>query len=102
MDFKIALSGITDAYGRTPGHRERMRTSSKVVCAILRSWSGTFVLFFNSSLNANISPGLAYLCSNNMQSVISLVDTLRIPSMDTRVRPDLHLRAACRAKLYHD
>lgn len=26
-----------------------------------------------------------YLCSNNMQSIVSLVDTLRIPSMETRV-----------------
>ncbi|KAG8706670.1 hypothetical protein FRC08_000920, partial [Ceratobasidium sp. 394] len=63
----VALSGITDAYGKTPGHRERMRTCSRVICTILRSWSG-----------------LAYLCSNNLQSIISLVDTLRIPSMETR------------------
>ncbi|KAF8606948.1 hypothetical protein BDV93DRAFT_331061 [Ceratobasidium sp. AG-I] len=67
VDLEIALSGITDAYGKTPGHRERMRTCSKVTCTILRSWSG-----------------LAYLCSNNMQSIIALVDTLRIPSMETR------------------
>ncbi|QRV77606.1 STE16 protein [Ceratobasidium sp. AG-Ba] len=67
VDLEVALSGITDAYGKTPGHRERMRICSKVICTILRSWSG-----------------LAYLCSNNLQSIISLVDTLRIPSMETR------------------
>ncbi|CUA72508.1 Protein ste16 [Schizosaccharomyces pombe 972h-] [Rhizoctonia solani] len=67
VDLEIALSGITDAYIKTPGHKERMRTSTKVVCTILRSWSG-----------------LIYLCSNNMQSIISLVDTLRIPSMEGR------------------
>ncbi|CAE6437545.1 unnamed protein product [Rhizoctonia solani] len=67
VDLEIALSGITDAYVKTPGHKERMRTCTKVVCTILRSWSG-----------------LIYLCSNNMQSIISLVDTLRIPSMEAR------------------
>ncbi|KAG9090609.1 hypothetical protein FRC06_000953, partial [Ceratobasidium sp. 370] len=67
VDLEVALSGITDAYGKTPGHRERMRTCSRVICTILRSWSG-----------------LAYLCSNNLQSIMSLVDTLRIPSMETR------------------
>ncbi|CAE6461428.1 unnamed protein product [Rhizoctonia solani] len=55
------------AYVKTPGHKERMRTCTKVVCIVLRSWSG-----------------LIYMCSNNMQSIISLVDTLRIPSMETR------------------
>ncbi|KAG8763716.1 hypothetical protein FRC11_013592 [Ceratobasidium sp. 423] len=67
VDLEVALSGITDAYVKTPGHKERMRTCTKVVCIILRSWSG-----------------LIYLCSNNMQSIISLVDTLRIPSMEAR------------------
>ncbi|CAE6415154.1 unnamed protein product [Rhizoctonia solani] len=41
VDLEIALSGITDAYVKTPGHKERMRTCTKVVCTILRSWSGT-------------------------------------------------------------
>ncbi|GAB1520827.1 hypothetical protein RhiTH_003915 [Rhizoctonia solani] len=67
VDLEIALSGITDAYVRTPGHKERLRTCTKVVCTILRTWSG-----------------LIYLCSNNMQSIVALVDTLRIPSMETR------------------
>ena len=36
----MALSGVTDAYGKGPDHAERMRAVTKVVVTMLRSWSG--------------------------------------------------------------
>ncbi|EJD50823.1 hypothetical protein AURDEDRAFT_111977 [Auricularia subglabra TFB-10046 SS5] len=66
-DLEIALSGITDAYGKGDAHLERMQACAKVVAAMLRTWSG-----------------LIYLCMNDMQAIRSLVDTLRIPSLTTR------------------
>ncbi|CCA73896.1 related to protein ste16 [Serendipita indica DSM 11827] len=66
-DLEIALSGITDAYGKAETHIETMKTSGRLVVTLLRSWSG-----------------LLYLCCNGMQSIKALVDTLRIPGMDTR------------------
>ena len=38
---KIALSGVTDAYGRGTSYIERMRGCTKVISVILRSWSGS-------------------------------------------------------------
>ncbi|KAL5482443.1 hypothetical protein ACEPAI_9037 [Sanghuangporus weigelae] len=66
-DLEVALSGITDAYGKGAGHAERMQSTSKVVCTILRSWSG-----------------LMYLCLDDMLAIRTLIDTLRIPSLETR------------------
>lgn len=39
--FQMALSAITDAYGKGPDHAERMRGCAKVVQLMLRTWSGT-------------------------------------------------------------
>lgn len=44
-DLEVALSIITDAYGKGPEHAERMRACSKVIQLMLRSWSGTFFAF---------------------------------------------------------
>ena len=37
---EMALSAITDAYGKGPDHAERMRGCTKVVQLMLRTWSG--------------------------------------------------------------
>ncbi|KAH8114744.1 Rapamycin-insensitive companion of mTOR, N-term-domain-containing protein [Phellopilus nigrolimitatus] len=66
-DLEIALSGITDAYGKGPAHAERMRATAKVVSVILRTWSG-----------------LMYLCMDDMLSIRTMINTLRIPSLETR------------------
>ncbi|EIW81055.1 hypothetical protein CONPUDRAFT_90112 [Coniophora puteana RWD-64-598 SS2] len=66
-DLEIALSPFTDAYGRGPDHADRMRGSAKVIQLMLRTWSG-----------------LMYFCMDQQQAIRSIVDTLRIPSMDTR------------------
>ncbi|KAJ8080510.1 hypothetical protein PM082_017343 [Marasmius tenuissimus] len=66
-DLEIALSPLTDAYGKGPEHEERMKSCVKVVQLMLRTWSG-----------------LMYFCMDNMRAIRSLVDTLRIPSLDTR------------------
>ncbi|KAG8959078.1 hypothetical protein FRC03_008460 [Tulasnella sp. 419] len=67
VDIEIALSGLTDSYGKGPSHVEKMRSSSKVILVMLRTWSG-----------------LMYLCMNNMRGVSSLINMLRIPSLETR------------------
>lgn len=36
----MALSAITDAYGKGPDHTERMRGCAKVAQLMLRTWSG--------------------------------------------------------------
>lgn len=40
---QMALSAVTDAYGKGSDHAERMRGCSKVVQLMLRTWSGEFV-----------------------------------------------------------
>lgn len=37
----MALSGVTDAYGKGPEHADRMRACAGVVASMLRTWSGT-------------------------------------------------------------
>ncbi|KAF8139513.1 Rapamycin-insensitive companion of mTOR, N-term-domain-containing protein [Mycena galopus ATCC 62051] len=66
-DLEMAFSAVTDAYGKGPDHAERMRGCTKVIQLMLRSWSG-----------------LMYFCMDNMRAIRSLIDTLRIPSLDTR------------------
>ncbi|KAG7088365.1 hypothetical protein E1B28_012368 [Marasmius oreades] len=66
-DLEIALSTLTDAYGKGPEHAERMKSCVKVVQLMLRTWSG-----------------LMYFCMDDMRAIRSLVDTLRIPSLETR------------------
>ncbi|KAF8578071.1 hypothetical protein K439DRAFT_1395907 [Ramaria rubella] len=67
VDLENALSGITDAYGKGEGHAERMRACAKIVQVMLRTWSG-----------------LMYLCMNDMMAVRATINTLRIPSLQTR------------------
>ncbi|KAG8904203.1 hypothetical protein FRB99_002106 [Tulasnella sp. 403] len=67
FDLEIALTGFTDAYGRGSAHVERMKASSKVIATMLRSWSG-----------------LMYLCMDNMRAISSIINTLRIPSLEAR------------------
>ncbi|KAF5385668.1 hypothetical protein D9757_005476 [Collybiopsis confluens] len=66
-DLEIALSAVTDAYGKGPEHAERIKSCAKVIQLMLRTWSG-----------------LMYFCMDEMRAIRSLVDTLRIPSLETR------------------
>ncbi|KAJ7212059.1 Rapamycin-insensitive companion of mTOR, N-term-domain-containing protein [Mycena pura] len=66
-DLEMAFSAVSDAYGKGPDHADRMRGCAKVIQLMLRSWSG-----------------LMYFCMDNMRAIRSLVDTLRIPSLETR------------------
>ncbi|KAF8895478.1 Rapamycin-insensitive companion of mTOR, N-term-domain-containing protein [Infundibulicybe gibba] len=66
-DLEMALSAVTDAYGKGTDHADRMRGCAKVVQLMLRTWSG-----------------LMYFCMDDMRAIRSLVDTLRIPSLETR------------------
>jgi rapamycin-insensitive companion of mTOR len=67
IDVEIALLAVTDAYGRGPDHAERMRSCTKVIELMLRTWSG-----------------LMYFCMEDQRAIKSIVNTLRIPSLDTR------------------
>ncbi|KIM25763.1 hypothetical protein M408DRAFT_203761 [Serendipita vermifera MAFF 305830] len=66
-DLEMGMSGLTDSYGRGEAHAEAMKASARIVITLLRSWTG-----------------LMYLCTNDMLAIRSLVNTLRIPNMDTR------------------
>ncbi|KAL1745112.1 Rapamycin-insensitive companion of mTOR, N-term-domain-containing protein [Schizophyllum fasciatum] len=66
-DIEIALTAITDAYGKGTEHADRMRGCAKVVQLMLRSWSG-----------------LMYLCMGDMQAIKSLIEMLTLPSLETR------------------
>ncbi|KAG2009933.1 ste16 [Coprinopsis cinerea AmutBmut pab1-1] len=66
-DLELALSAITDAYGKGPDQRDKIKACAKVVQLMLRTWSG-----------------LMYFCLDDMRAIRSLVDTLRIPSLETR------------------
>ncbi|KAH9936411.1 Rapamycin-insensitive companion of mTOR, N-term-domain-containing protein [Fomitopsis serialis] len=67
IDLEMALSGVTDAYGKGLEHVDRMRACSRVVTSMLRTWSG-----------------LIYFCIQDKLAIRSLVDGLRIPSLETR------------------
>ncbi|KAG8214549.1 Rapamycin-insensitive companion of mTOR, N-term-domain-containing protein [Butyriboletus roseoflavus] len=67
IDVEIALLAVTDAYGRGSDHAERMRSCTKVIELMLRTWSG-----------------LMYFCMEDQRAIKSIVNTLRIPSLDTR------------------
>ncbi|KAF7965609.1 hypothetical protein HWV62_33461 [Athelia sp. TMB] len=47
-DLEIALSAITDAYGKGPEHSERMRGCARVIHLMLRTWSGAFLLLWET------------------------------------------------------
>ncbi|KIM43166.1 hypothetical protein M413DRAFT_443978 [Hebeloma cylindrosporum] len=66
-DLEMALSAITDAYGKGPDHAERMRGCTKVVQLMLRTWSG-----------------LMFFCMDDMRAIRSLINTLQIPSLENR------------------
>ncbi|KII86754.1 hypothetical protein PLICRDRAFT_43412 [Plicaturopsis crispa FD-325 SS-3] len=66
-DLEIAISAVTDAYGKGPDHADRMRGCARIIQLMLRTWSG-----------------LMYFCMNDMAAIRSIIDTLRIPSLDTR------------------
>ncbi|KAJ3825070.1 Rapamycin-insensitive companion of mTOR, N-term-domain-containing protein [Lentinula raphanica] len=66
-DLEIVLTAVTDAYGKGPEHAERMKSCTRVIQLMLRTWSG-----------------LMYFCMEEMRAIRSLVDTLRLPSLETR------------------
>ncbi|KAG9227446.1 hypothetical protein PTI98_010973 [Pleurotus ostreatus] len=66
-DLELALSAVTDAYGKPPDHITRMRGCIKIIQLMLRTWSG-----------------LMYFCMNDLMAIRSLVNTLRIPSLEAR------------------
>ena len=70
--MQLALTGITDAYGKGPTHGDRMRATAKVANVMLRTWSG-----------------LMCMCRNDMAAIRTIVNVLRLPSMDTRVSVQL-------------
>ncbi|KAF8517336.1 Rapamycin-insensitive companion of mTOR, N-term-domain-containing protein [Gautieria morchelliformis] len=67
VDLENVLSGITDAYGKGEDHADKMKACAKIVQVMLRTWSG-----------------LMYLCMNDMMAIRATIDTLRIPSLQTR------------------
>lgn len=36
----MALSAVTDAYGKGPDHAQKMKGASKIIVSMLRTWSG--------------------------------------------------------------
>ncbi|KAJ4482113.1 Rapamycin-insensitive companion of mTOR, N-term-domain-containing protein [Lentinula aciculospora] len=66
-ELEIVLTAVTDAYGKGPDHAERMKSCTRVIQLMLRTWSG-----------------LMYFCMEEMGAIRSLVNTLRLPSLETR------------------
>jgi Rapamycin-insensitive companion of mTOR, N-term len=52
---------------------------------MLRTWSGKTPIGYLISLDGMLCIGLMYFCMDDMRAIRSLVDTLRIPSLETRV-----------------
>ncbi|KAF8645235.1 hypothetical protein AX16_008062 [Volvariella volvacea WC 439] len=67
IDLELALSAVTDAYGKPTDYADRMRACTKLIQLMLRTWSG-----------------LMYFCMDGMRAIRSLINTLRIPSLQTR------------------
>ncbi|TFK88497.1 hypothetical protein K466DRAFT_488810 [Polyporus arcularius HHB13444] len=66
-DLEIALTGITDAYGKGSEHTERIKGCARIVSSMLRTWSG-----------------LMYCCINDKSAIRVVVDCLTVPSLETR------------------
>ncbi|KAI0304497.1 Rapamycin-insensitive companion of mTOR, N-term-domain-containing protein [Multifurca ochricompacta] len=66
-DLEIMLSGITDAYGKDSDHQQRLKDICRSIVCMLRTWSG-----------------FMYFCMDDMRAIRSLIDTLRIPSLEPR------------------
>ncbi|KAJ3479559.1 hypothetical protein NLI96_g8977 [Meripilus lineatus] len=66
-DLEMALSGVTDAYGKGADYAQRMKGVVKIIISMLRTWSG-----------------LMYYCIHDKLALRALVDGLRIPSLETR------------------
>ncbi|VDC00682.1 unnamed protein product [Peniophora sp. CBMAI 1063] len=67
-EMEIVLSGLTDAYGQADSETiQRTKDVCKIVATMLRTWSG-----------------LIYFCMDDLKAIKTLVDTLRIPSLDSR------------------
>lgn len=63
---------------------------------MLRSWSGQYIGHLRSLSGSNIAEsGLMYFCMDNMLAIRSIVNTLRIPSLETRVRCAILLDGLC-------
>ena len=92
LAFQIALAGVTDAYGKGPPHAERMRVCTKVITVMLRTWSGQFIMQYRTrgELELTIKIGLLYLCTNDMSAIRTMIDTLKIPSFESRVSLSSH------------
>lgn len=41
-DLEMALTAVTDSYGKGSDHIEKMRACTKVILLMLRTWSGRF------------------------------------------------------------
>jgi rapamycin-insensitive companion of mTOR len=82
-DLEMGLSGITDAYGRGEVHMEHMKASARVIITMLRSWSGEYIPNILDLISC--AAGLMYLCMDDMLAIRTLVDTLRVPSLELRV-----------------
>ncbi|PCH40022.1 hypothetical protein WOLCODRAFT_136614 [Wolfiporia cocos MD-104 SS10] len=67
IDLEIALSGVTDAYGKGPEHTDHMKACVRMIASMLRTWSG-----------------LMYFCLQDKLAIRTLIDGLRIPSLETR------------------
>jgi len=93
--LEIALSAVTDAYGKGSEHAERMRGCVRVIQVMLRTWSGAFFSFLSiAEWELRILTdwfwyccgiGLMYFCMDDMAAIRSIINTLRIPSLETRV-----------------
>jgi rapamycin-insensitive companion of mTOR (Rictor)-like putative scaffolding protein len=54
---------------------------------MLRTWSGMFIYKVDLIvLQLTKYQGLMYFCMDDMRAIRSLIDTLRIPSLEPRVR----------------
>lgn len=69
VELEMILSCFTDAYGKGAAFEEKLTSSAKTVAAFLNSWTG-----------------LIYLCVNNRKALCSIIDSLKLPSNETRVK----------------
>lgn len=84
---QMAFTPVTDSYGKGPDQTARMRHCTRVVQMMLRTWSGRFIQAPSCIRFKFVwSIGLMYFYMDDMQAIRHLIDCLRIPSLDDRVR----------------
>ncbi|KAJ3208873.1 hypothetical protein HDU67_006498 [Dinochytrium kinnereticum] len=72
VDLEVLFANFTDAFSKGPSHQERFEASMRVICSLLKTWTGAL-----------------YLCFDDKKAIISIVEALKLPNEEIRALIDI-------------